>query len=506
MSNKANVDTENIIENNQVVENENIQNSKNYKIKPKSAKGKIISIIIILILFFATSFAVLYSYRIVSLTNNTFANIFPNQNLFGLVKNFLGFDLKNLKGQSQGRTNFLLIGKDYGFNTDTLIVLSYYHKTKEFASISLPRDLRVNDGFGAKKINSVYAGAVSRDGDKNKAEEFLTNFLSQSLGIEMHYWAKVDIEGLTKVIDILGGIDINIENTFSDCEFPTPNYQLVYYPDLKQRLAYIRPCPKFVAGFERVNSERALIYARSRKSFDNPAEAIDFARNQRQQKVIEAILSEFKKQATNGSLIFDTNKLEELSKTLGNNISTSLEGDEFASFLKIISGIENIKINRFELDYNSNIICQSNDDSSDVVMCDGNRPMTINSPSRSQLRLRETIKNLKNASQVSKLYNSSIYIAGNGSDVIAKTVIAFKNSGFNEQNMSVNYSFNKIKRATKNTVEKAYIYIQDNDLKTLFENSNFDFKSLDTEFISSIPNEYTLPQNVDNRDIIVLIY
>lgn len=451
--------------------------------------------------------------------NNSNANNFDFGDLFN---NVINRDKREpLLGESDGRTNYLLIGKDYDNNTDTLIVLSYYYKEKQIVTMNLPRDLRVFDGFETSKINAIYANASSRYQNQNSdiiPEEYLTNFVAQELAIPIQYWVRVDIAGVTKLIDELGGIEINVDNAFTDCEYPTSDYRPVYYKDLGQSLPYIRPCPHFEPGKQIVDAKTALIYSRSRKSYDNPAEAIDFARSKRQSKVIEGILAKLKAKLNDGTFILDVNHIDSLFSILGDNVKTSTTVDNALSFVKLLKqNPPNNQIQRFSLDYDSGLICDT-PGSSDIMLCDG-AILGQKKQSITREKLRQVAQNLIDQTQLEVLFDSTVTIIGNGSDVIPRVQNSLLNLGFKPGNLLINSNFNLIKPATLNSVEKAYIYIPDPQVREMYNKvkSNLtksqpsrstaltNSSNFDSTVIDVTQSKYILPKGLENSKIVIII-
>jgi LCP family protein required for cell wall assembly len=186
-----------------------------------------------------------------------------------------------LRKDSTGKyTNVLIVGIDTrenggGLNTDTLIVSSYNYETNNMVMISIPRDLTVEIGENSgwyNKINAVYAFTKEDDNEEAGILE-LQRTIEEITGIEIQYYAMVNFEAFTQIIDAVGGIDVNVENSFTDYQYPLGiGYQTV----------------SFKAGIQTMDGETALKYARSRHSSDN-GEGSDFMRARRQQKVIMAI-------------------------------------------------------------------------------------------------------------------------------------------------------------------------------------------------------------------------
>lgn len=185
-----------------------------------------------------------------------------------------------LKKDSTGKyTNCLIIGIDTrgassGLNTDTIIMASYNYDTSNVSMVSVPRDFTVEIGEGSKwynKINAVYA--FTKEGDDTAGLQELKRTVEELTGTEIQYYAMVNFDGFTQIVDAVGGVDINVENSFTDYQYPLgTKWQTV----------------SFKAGIQTMDGETALQYARSRHSSDN-GEGSDFMRARRQQRVIMAV-------------------------------------------------------------------------------------------------------------------------------------------------------------------------------------------------------------------------
>jgi len=200
-----------------------------------------------------------------------------------------------LKKDSSGKhTNFLIIGVDTrpdsgGLNTDTLMEVSYNYDTNDIVMISIPRDFKVEIGEGTKwydKINAVYA--FTRDGDDTAGLQELQKTVEEVTGTEIQYYAMVNFEAFTEIIDTIGGVDVNVETTFTDS----------YYPAIKGDPEGHTTCGpvgigcgfwkiiSFKAGIQHMDGITALEYARSRHSAQD---GLDYGRAKRQQNVVMAV-------------------------------------------------------------------------------------------------------------------------------------------------------------------------------------------------------------------------
>ena len=195
------------------------------------------------------------------------------------------------------RVSVLLVGfggpgHDGAYLTDTLQVMSFDPKTGDVTLVSVPRDLWVQlpqyQGRGGYwgRINEAYMigmGQVDRN-DMNvpyskhdAGGQMAMKAVSQVLGIPLDYWISLDFVGFRQFIDAIGGVNVNVERAFTDTEYPNnddaavdPSYRTV----------------RFEAGWQHMDGERAIVFARSRKA---PEDGSDFGRARRQQLLMSAV-------------------------------------------------------------------------------------------------------------------------------------------------------------------------------------------------------------------------
>lgn len=253
--------------------------------------------------------------------------------LIPIATNVLGSPTVDLKGQSQGRTNFLLLGEDPENKLlDTIIIVSYFYKEKKITSINIPRDFYVSTpDISGEKINGIVA-VIDKYKQKTGLEYFI-KLLESELQIDINYYAKINVNGLRKVVDLIDGVEIDIKCSFTDYEFPTDGYT-----------GYIKPAPSFKKGIEKMNGTRASIYARSRKSLDCN-EGSDFARSRRQSEVISAVVKKIKDK----NIFENSLKINDYLNVINSNLETNLTSTELYSFYK---QLENTDLNSNYLSYN----------------------------------------------------------------------------------------------------------------------------------------------------------
>jgi LCP family protein required for cell wall assembly len=254
-----------------------------------------------------------------------------------LLKLFQTIDVSNQKlRQTGGVVNVLVMGIGGGVHeganlTDSIILASLNSKTKKISLISIPRDLWIEEL--QDKINSAYSKGV----EKNKETGIILAkaTVSEVLGIPVHYGIVVDFHAFSKIVDIVGGVDVDIENTFDDPEYPIEGKEkdmcgkteddLENIDISDNNIFEIFPCRfeklHFDKGNMHMTGETALKYVRSRHAQGN--EGTDFGRSKRQLKLISAIRAKITKPET----YLNPSVFTKLISDLKNDIDTDLSAD-----------------------------------------------------------------------------------------------------------------------------------------------------------------------------------
>ncbi len=208
---------------------------------------------------------------------------------------------------TDGRTNILILGNGGenhpgGNLTDTIMIASIDNQNKKLALISIPRDLYVTiPSHGKNKINSAFSLGLSNKKNLNEGIDLIEKTISQTFDIEMHYYFKGDFLALTKIVDSVGGITIDVPEAIND----------PYYPDEKM----IGYAPfKLSAGKQTLDGKTALKYARTRKTTS------DFDRSRRQQEILLAL----KEKIISAQTLSNPKKLTEITGALQDHIRTNL--------------------------------------------------------------------------------------------------------------------------------------------------------------------------------------
>ncbi len=244
------------------------------------------------------------------------------------VKNFIFGTNKSLEGQKDDRINILILGiggtgHDGAYLSDTNIIASIKPSTHEVVLISIPRDLGVNiPGRGFNKINHVSAYAEQEH--PGQGAEYTRQFFSQLFNIPIQYYARVDFAAFEELINIVGGVNVNVAKDFTDFQFPGPNYSY--------RVV------SFKAGEQTLNGEWALIYSRSRHGGNG--EGSDFARAKRQQQVISSL----KNKLLSFQTFLNPVNIKKIYDSISNHVETNFGTEEIIQMASLAKDIDTSKI------------------------------------------------------------------------------------------------------------------------------------------------------------------
>ncbi|HBC45121.1 MAG: hypothetical protein UX08_C0003G0101 [Candidatus Collierbacteria bacterium GW2011_GWB1_45_35] len=237
--------------------------------------------------------------------------------------NFFGTPKDNLESTG-GITNFLVLGiRGEGSESpdlsDTLILASYNHENNTTSLISIPRDLWV-PSLKAKINTAYYYGEQASPG---AGINFAQASVLEDLGQPIHYTAIVNFTLFTQAIDLVGGVDIEVNPGFSDTQFPIPGKEKAL--PISSRYEKI----SFSGGINHLDGQTALKFVRSRHSVGD--EGTDFARTNRQQQVIYAL----RQKIINPGFLLDQKKVDALLNIIGKNLKSNIDGDLYPTLAKL---------------------------------------------------------------------------------------------------------------------------------------------------------------------------
>jgi polyisoprenyl-teichoic acid--peptidoglycan teichoic acid transferase len=308
--------------------------------KPKRRRLKMVLILIVLTILGLGAFVLI---RSTSLADKIFVG--SNQSLTSRISDLVSVGSgSKVIGESEGQVNVLLLGiggpgHDGPYLSDTIMLAQLKPEEKKATLISVPRDYLVNTKeFGQGRINAVFAQTYSNTKDWNKAGQATIDVVEKMSGLEIPYFAVIDFDGFEKTIDLLGGVEIQIDRTFTDYTFPNDTN------------GYL-PAVTFTEGMETMDGERALIFARSRHAAGE--EGTDFARGVRQQKIIHAA----KSKVVSLNIVADAGKINELFTIVGDHFHTNLTPGEMIRLYTLTKdfGAENVA--SLSLDPETKLIC-----------------------------------------------------------------------------------------------------------------------------------------------------
>ena len=213
------------------------------------------------------------------------------------------------------RQNVLVIGVDQGigrntFLTDTMIVVSLDPVAETVSMVSIPRDMvdvPLPDGRSYRgKINGLlsYARHHPKEfpGSDGTGHDVLMGAIGTLLGMRIDYFAQVNLGGFVRVVDTLGGIDVDVADGFCDPTYDEYGFSNGF---------------SISAGRHHLNGNQALGFARVRKA----AGESDFTRAARQQEVLSGIREAVK---SGGFLRDPIGFMKAIGKTVLTNVPRDL--------------------------------------------------------------------------------------------------------------------------------------------------------------------------------------
>ena len=217
--------------------------------------------------------------------------------------------------------NLLILGLDQVMNqressnlTDTMMMVSI-NKNGRVTLISLPRDLWI-DALKTK-INSLYY--YGEESEATTGMELVATMMEEITGVKVDGTIILRLGTVQKVIDVLGGVMVDVPKGFTDTEFPRDNVDITQSdPEILYETVTFNP------GLQSMDGATALKYIRSRHSTDI-AEGNDVSRVKRQQQVVLAITNNLKKPTT----WFNPNRLGALYLIYQNEVKTNLQLEDF---------------------------------------------------------------------------------------------------------------------------------------------------------------------------------
>ncbi len=219
-----------------------------------------------------------------------------------------------IKENNSDVTNILLLGIDSRkrnvtrSRTDTMVILSIDKKNKKLVMTSVLRDTYVTiPGVGRNRLNAanIFGG-----------QKLLFKTFEENFDIHLEKYVQIDFYNFIKLVDAVGGVDMKL----SAAEIKVMNKTYIPYIDVslnKKRNANL--IKQNSTGIYHLNGIQALAYSRVRYV------GTDFARTERQRKVMAEIIKKTKK--------LSVSEINDLADIVLPMITTNLSKGEVMSLL-----------------------------------------------------------------------------------------------------------------------------------------------------------------------------
>lgn len=187
--------------------------------------------------------------------------------------------------------------------SDTLMVAAVDVDSSKAALLSIPRDTRVAiEGNGFDKINHAYAF-----GGHKLTQQTVENLL----GVKIDHYILIDTKSFARIIDAIGGVDLNVEKRmyYEDPWDDNGGLVIDLYP-----------------GEQHLDGERAIQYVRYRDGEG------DIGRVGRQQKFVKAVLA----QVISPDML---PRLPKLTEEVRKAVETDMSVTELLDFARLMENV-----------------------------------------------------------------------------------------------------------------------------------------------------------------------
>ena len=311
------------MENNISNEQNAVSETKDSKTKKRSrglSRKQTVALAVIIVLYLlviaAVSVVVFYRPQIENMTKVYYETITDTHgNVIEKVEHVMTRDEESY--------NILLLGHDRAaMLTDVFMLINLNNRDHSITITQIPRDTWISNHDGiyvaTNKINALfstyysmnYRQTLDQSGSYIKALESVADTLEKSLAIEIDYSAIMDLNGFCNIVDILGGVEIYVE-------------QGMYYSDPAQGLYINIP-----AGYQTLNGAQAEGFVRYRAGYTTA----DLGRQNAQKQFIAALFNKVKSSLS----ITNVSQLTSLANEIFTNIDTDMEAGDLLYFAQCI--------------------------------------------------------------------------------------------------------------------------------------------------------------------------
>jgi len=243
-------------------------------------------------------------------------------------------DIKDSSASLDKPFSMLLIGVDSskdgvtsGYNADVLLLATFNPKTLRATLTSVPRDMYLKTACSNgnyRRINTTTWGSSST---------CAVQTIEKLFDVNIDYYAKINFKGVVKLVDSVGGIDVDVD--YPICEQSSSR-------GWGKNTVYIEK------GKQHLNGEQALGLARNRhKPNDGSATGAkmakycptwtsgsrsDYTRGKNQMKVILGVVSA-------GTKINDPNKVVKILEDIKSNFQTNIKSKDLLSLYNLAKSV-----------------------------------------------------------------------------------------------------------------------------------------------------------------------
>ncbi len=203
------------------------------------------------------------------------------------------------------------------FNGDSLMLITFNPTTLNTTILSIPRDSFVPITCVSGNPRSKITHAASY------GQQCMIDTIQNYTGITIDYYVKMNFKGVVKLVDTLGGVDVDVP--FAFCEQNSNR-------EWGENTIYVEK------GFQTLNGEQALAFTRHRedvwsrqfcpKQYIGQGVVNDFVRGQHQQLVVRAILNKLKN-------VRSLDTLNQLLSTISNSMETNMSTPQILSLYNV---------------------------------------------------------------------------------------------------------------------------------------------------------------------------
>ncbi|AOM81698.1 LCP family protein [Salisediminibacterium beveridgei] len=228
---------------------------------------------------------------------------------------------------SRDPISILLLGiEDYADGigqgrSDTVILATFNPEESSMNLVTIPRDTMVSipDRGVEDKINHAYAFG---------GYDYTINAVEQFLEVPVDYFAAVDFDGFKNIVDIVGGIEVDVPFDFEQNSDDRVAEKLQFYE-----------------GPMEIDGRHALAYARMRMADPRG----DIGRNERQQEVIQALVDEL----TSAGILLN---IDDVVREVGHNVTTNLRIRDTLPLARNYAKMDDIEIHHKPVETTTKVI------------------------------------------------------------------------------------------------------------------------------------------------------